>query len=79
MPPAVSTNTLQAIAKMTSAFQTMRIGSSHQAMGSVTASEAANCTTWPVRRSNCGTKRFWYSVPAVMASSAIRLSSSGGP
>ncbi|MNT82008.1 hypothetical protein D3C72_2216780 [compost metagenome] len=37
--------------------------------------EAANCTTVPVRKSNCGQWRFWYMVPAVIDSSANTHSS----
>ena len=57
------------MAPANSLFQRMASGS-HNASGRVKARAAPNCTVLAVRTSQGATKRFWYSVPAVMPSNA---------
>ena len=45
----------------------------------VTMAVGTNWMTEPLRRSNFGQKRFWYSVPAVMPSNATTAGISIGP
>ena len=48
-----------------------RKSSTHTASGASTTNDATNCTTDAARRSTAGQKIRWYSVPAVIATSAI--------
>ena len=73
LPPSVSTSTDQAIAPSNAGVAWIASVSS-SASGSTTTKAAISCTVLAVRTSQGATKRFWYSVPTVMASSAIRHS-----
>ena len=56
----------------------MRKSSNRFTASAVSAAVGRNWITEPVRRSKLGQKRFWYSVPAVIASSATMAGTSIG-
>lgn len=69
LPPSVSTSTDQANAPISSGCGTTGSASS-RASGAVTTNAATSWIVFAVRTSHGATKRFWYSVPAVIDASA---------